>query len=149
MPVYAIRPGSGVDRHTGKPVSGWKHVENSLECIFQTYFGLRPLRRWFGSFVPRLLGENISPQIVVQFFTSIYVALELEPRFQLSQVRILSTPDELRLGRLRIGLEGFYLPRGHLDDFTSEGARLVVVEWYGQAVNIQRDALQGGFLATG
>ena len=50
-------PGTGIDRHTGHPLAGFAHVQQSLEVIFTTHFGERVLRRWFGSFVPKLFGE--------------------------------------------------------------------------------------------
>ena len=48
--------GSGVDRWTGRPVSGWAHVVLCLEAIFTTPFGSRVMRRWVGSLIPHLLG---------------------------------------------------------------------------------------------
>jgi phage baseplate assembly protein W len=119
--------GSGVDRHTGRPVSGWAHVMLSLEAIFSTPFGSRVMRRWTGSLIPSLLGENLTPQTLLRLFTALYVSLAFEPRFVLTKINILSAADELRAGRLRIELQGAYRPRAHLGDFTVEGPRRVVL----------------------
>jgi uncharacterized protein len=119
--------GSGVDRHTGKPVSGWAHVLLCLECIFTTSFGSRVLRRWFGSRVPRMLGQNLDPSTLLAFFVALYDALAFEPRFVLTNVQVLSAADELRQGRLRLYLDGVYRPRAHLGDFTPEGPRRVLI----------------------
>lgn len=128
-------PGAGVDRITGRPIAGWPHVEHSLDCIFSTPFGSRPLRRWFGSWVPEILGrENVEPRAILKLFTAIYAALVLEPRFALTRVRVVSNADELRTGKLRLELEGFYRPRGHLGDYTAEGARRVVVSFFNESV---------------
>lgn len=119
--------GAGVDRHTGKPVSGWAHVVLCLECIFTTAFGSRVLRRWFGSLVPKVLGENIDPSTMLQFFTALYAALAFEPRFTVSNIQVLSTADELRAGKLRLYLVGVYRPRALLGDFTPAGQQRVLV----------------------
>ncbi|MEE9923972.1 MAG: GPW/gp25 family protein [Brucella anthropi] len=120
--------GFGVDRITGKPLGRWPHVEQSLQVIFTTAFSSRVMRRWFGSLIPALLGENIHPSVVLRLMVSIYAALEFEPRFALTQIHVASPADELRQGRLRLILEGQYRPRGHLGDFTVEGAKRVQVE---------------------
>jgi phage baseplate assembly protein W len=119
--------GAGVDRHTGRPVNGWAHVLLCLECIFSTSFGSRVLRRWFGSLIPRMLGQNLDPPALLAFFTALYASLEFEPRFALTNIQVLSDADELRQGRLRLYLDGVYRPRAHLGDMTAEGARRVII----------------------
>lgn len=124
--------GAGIDRETGQPIAGWPHVAQSIGVIFTTNFGARVTRRWFGSLIPSLLGENLTPRTTLRFFTALYASLEFEPRFALTRIRVLSSPDDLRSGRLRIEMEGMYRPRAHLGDFTVEGARRLVI---GQAEN--------------
>lgn len=119
--------GAGVDRNTGRPLSGWAHVAQSLGVIFTTHFGSRVARRWFGSLIPSLLGENLTPRTTLRFYTAIYASLEFEPRFALTRIRVLSSADDLRLGSLRVELEGMYRPRAHLGDFTVEGARRLII----------------------
>jgi len=119
--------GSGVDRHTGRPVAGWSHVVLSLEAIFATPFGARVMRRWVGSLIPAMLGENLVPETLLRFFTALFAALAFEPRFALTKIAVLSNADELRTGRLRIELQGAYRPRAHLGDFTVEGPRRVTL----------------------
>ena len=119
--------GSGISRHTGRPVHGWEHVVLCLEAIFTTPFGSRVMRRWIGSLVPHMLGENLVPSTMLKFFTALYAALVFEPRFHLEQINIVSSADELRQGRLQIELLGLYRPRAHLGDFTVEGPRVITV----------------------
>lgn len=119
--------GSGISRHTGRPVHGWEHVVLCLEAIFSTPFGARVMRRWIGSLIPAMLGENLVPETLLRFFTALYASLVFEPRFLLGQINILSDADELRAGRLRLELLGLYRPRAHLGDFTVEGPRSVVI----------------------
>lgn len=120
-------PGTGVDRDTGMILTGWPHVVQSMGVILTTHFGSRVMRRWFGSLIPALLGQNIGAAAVLRVTTAIFAALEFEPRFALTRVRVLSNADELRTGRLRLELEGQYRPRGHLGDFTVEGSRRVIL----------------------
>lgn len=119
--------GSGISRHTGRPVHGWEHVVLCLEAIFSTPFGSRVMRRWIGSLIPHMLGENLVPETLLKFFTALYASLVFEPRFALDQINVLSNADELRSGRLTLELVGQYRPRAHLGDFTVEGPRRVLM----------------------
>lgn len=116
--------GFGIDRETGKPLTGWPHVAQSLGVIFTTRFGDRVMRRWVGSLVPNLLGENMTTSTFVKFFAAVGAALEFEPRVRLIQVFPLSVS---RTGAAEIRMEVEYRPRGHLGDFTPEGRKRVVM----------------------
>lgn len=119
--------GAGVDRYTGRPVAGWEHTVNSIDCIFQTYFGTRVLRRWFGSYIPPLLGRNLDEPTVLHFFTAVYAALYFEPRFQLTNIQVITDGDDARAGHLGVMLIGVYLPRAHLGEHTPQGERRIRV----------------------
>lgn len=113
--------GTGFDRHTGRVIAGWAHVVQSLEVIFTTRFGERAMRRWFGSAVPRLLGENMVPSTVLKFWTAVCIAIDLwEPRFRVTKIVPLGTAENMRGGALGFEIVGVYMPRGHLGDFTVE-----------------------------
>jgi phage baseplate assembly protein W len=96
-----------------------------LGQIFATGFGDRIMREWFGSAVPRVLGENLNTQTMLPFFAAITSAIEQwEPRFRVVQI----IPESVgRDGRLQITIKGAYRPRALLGDFASEGARRVVI----------------------
>jgi len=125
--------GTGIDRNTGKLLSGWDHVVQSILTIMTTAYGERILRRWFGSAVPQLLGENLTAPAVVRFFAALIAALEVretdtglprEPRFKITRI----TPKRVgRSGELRLEILGVYMPRGHLGDFTPEDTRTIVL----------------------
>lgn len=114
---------TGIDRRTGRVLTDFDHVIQSLEVLLTTHLGSRVMRRVYGAEVPRLLGNNIVPSTPLRFATAIHVAVGLwEPRFALKQVTFpQTTPEGIRAGRLGIALYGQYRPRGHLGDPTPEG----------------------------
>jgi phage baseplate assembly protein W len=113
---------AGINRDTGKLLDGWGHVAQSLQVLFSTHYGSRVMRRYFGSEVPPLLGENLTPRTVTRFLYAIVVAIELwEPRFRVKQIVVNpdgNSVEQLRAGRLSIAVHGEYRPRGHLGDPT-------------------------------
>ena len=70
-------PSVGFDAATGAVLTGWEHVLQSLSDIFTTGFGERIIREWYGSFVPNLLGQLITPDEVTPFFVAITSAIEI------------------------------------------------------------------------
>lgn len=121
MPQIAPFAGTGIDRKTGRLLTGFDHVMQSLDVIFTTHFGERVMRRWFGSFVPKLLGENMTPSTVLRFWTAICIAIDMwEPRYRITRIVPSGTPEQMRTGAIGFEIEGVYMPRGHLGDFTPE-----------------------------
>lgn len=114
-----------IDVRTGRDISGWPQVIQSIEQIFTTRFGERVMREWFGSMVPAFLGENLNKQTVLPFFAAIASAIEQwEPRYRITRI----VPESVgRDGHLEIYLEGEYRPRALLGDFTPEGARRIAI----------------------
>ncbi|MFL9828926.1 GPW/gp25 family protein [Rhodoplanes sp. SY1] len=128
MGLVAPQPGTGIDRRTGRILSGWDHVLQSLEVIFSTRFGSRVLRRWFGSDIPKLLGEKLVPSTVLRFWTAVAIAIDTwEPRYRITRIGIAASAEQARLGGLGFTIYGAYMPRGHLGDPTPEGERTVAM----------------------
>src|SRR5688500_5466382 len=97
MPRIAPFPGTGIDRRTGRPLAGWPHVLQSLEVIFTTHFGERVMRRWFGSFVPNILGEKMVPSTTLKFWTAVCTAIDTwEPRYKITKIIPIGTPEGMR-----------------------------------------------------
>lgn len=126
--------GTGMDRNTGKLISGWDHVLQSIVIIITTGIGERMLRRWFGSQIPQLLGESMNKQTIVAFFAALVTALEVkepttglprEPRFKIVRIKPISVD---RSGKFAVEITGTYMPRGHLGDFTPAGTRTITVQ---------------------
>lgn len=136
--VFVSPARNGMDRRTGKLLQGWDHVQQSMEIIFETSFHERVLRRWVGSFVPRLLGEEIIYRIITRFWWAIAEALDLwEPNYRIKHVYFmgnavnpspraaspLSDANMIRQGQVMFRNEGVYRPRAHLGDFSPEQLR--------------------------
>lgn len=121
----ALDPSIDLDAGTGANIYGWDHVLQSIGDFFSTAFGERIMREWYGSAVPRFLGEPLNTKTVVPFFSAIASAIEQwEPRYRVTRV----IPESVgRDGRLRVVIEGEYRPRALLNDFAPEGARRLTV----------------------
>ena len=88
MALNLTDPSVGLNAATGGTLTGWNHVVQSLQDIFHTQFGSRVMREWYGSFVPALLGNLITPAEVTPFFAAITSAIEQwEPRFRVTQIQ--------------------------------------------------------------
>lgn len=121
----------GMDRHTGKMLTGWPHVMQSMQVILATRYHERVLRRWCGSFIPHMLGESATPKNITRYWWAIASAIELwEPNYRVTRVRILddqhtgyTRTDAMRAGSMSNRIDGVYRPRGHLGDATPEARR--------------------------
>lgn len=122
---------TGIDRYTGKPLSGWDHTVQSIITILTTRIGERVMRRSFGSAVPGILGQNLVPSTVLRFYMAIAIAIELwEPRYRVRKFEYpenTNGPDNLRQGQIGIRMVGDYRPRALEGDFTVEAVKTVTV----------------------
>ena len=104
---------AGADRSTGRILSDWAHVEQSLRVIFMTRFG---------SSIPKLLGQNLVPSTILKVYMAIAIAVELwEPRFRVRRVSLPPTSNNtlnLRQGVLGLRIEGDYRPNALAGDFS-------------------------------
>jgi hypothetical protein len=102
-----------IDARTGEVLQGFAEVEQSLEKILTTAQGERVMREWFGNPGLRLLGENMTPETVLLWYTIVWTLVELfEPRFK---IRRFETNEATRLGELDATMVGDYRPYAHLD----------------------------------
>ena len=102
-----------IDSRTGALLQGFSEVEQSLEKILTTPQGERVAREWFGNPGLKLLGENMTPENVLLWYTIIWTLVELyEPRFRLKR---FETNSATRGGELDATMVGEYRPYAHLD----------------------------------
>lgn len=107
---------TGVDRASGKPLSDWAHVEQSIATILTTPIGSRVMRRDFGSALYDLVDAKMTQRTVLAIYAATAVAIaRWEPRFRISRAAVVSADGQ---GRIALALFGTYFPRGHVGDFS-------------------------------
>ncbi|ETS07681.1 GPW/gp25 family protein [Bartonella henselae] len=100
---------SGMDRTTGKPLSGIDHLRQSILDILSTRIGTRVMRRDYGSRVGELIDAPANNAFAVALYAAVAEALDKwEPRFKLKKIdfKMLGT------GQVSLSFEGMYLPSG-------------------------------------
>ena len=85
---------TGMDRHTGKPLSGVDHLRQSCGDIIGTPLGTRICLREYGSFVPELIDQPMNQLTRTRIFAATALALSRwERRLRLTRVG-LSAGDQ-------------------------------------------------------
>lgn len=94
----------GMDRKTGKPLSGSAHVEQSVRDIVTTPRGSRAYLREYGCAPPDMIDRPINELFNLDLHATIAEALDRwEPRYQLEKIYVTGTN---KLGRVVIDIEG-------------------------------------------
>lgn len=97
----------GMNRNTGRKLSGVDHLRQSIVDILTTPIGSRVMRRDYGSRLYQLVDAPINRALFVEVYAATAEALvKWEPRFRLSRVQVKS----VKPGQISIALEGLYLP---------------------------------------
>ena len=93
----------GMNAHTGQPLAGLDHLRQSIADILSTPLNTRVMRRDYGSRLPELIDQPITPRLAVELYAATAEALRRwEPRFKLTRVRL----TDARAGWVQITLEG-------------------------------------------
>ncbi|MDI6839225.1 MAG: GPW/gp25 family protein [Rhizobiaceae bacterium] len=109
----------GMDRHSGRWISGWASVAQAIEVLLTTRYFERVLREYVGSPLPAMLGETANLETVSKFRWAIAITILLfEPRFLPTQIAMT---DLGRPGNSSWIIRGKYRPRAHLGDLTEAG----------------------------
>ena len=117
---------AGMNRSTGRLMTDWDHVVQSIRCIMTTPFFERVMREYVGSHAIRLLGEPANPQTVMRLQWAIMLAIDLfEPRA--TPYRIDMT-DLDRTGASSWRIQVIYRPKALDGDFTPAGVRTLVFD---------------------
>ncbi|WP_375674650.1 MULTISPECIES: GPW/gp25 family protein [unclassified Bartonella] len=100
---------SGMDRTTGKPLTGIDHLRQSILDILSTRIGLRVMRRDYGSRVAELIDAPVNNAFAVALYAAVAEALDKwEPRFKLKKIDF----KMVDAGQVSLSFEGIYLPSG-------------------------------------
>ena len=116
---------AGMDRESGRILTDYDHVAQSIGKVLTTQITERVMREWFGFPGFAMLGESMNRRNLARFLQLIAIALTkrqlnglpAEPRFRVVKVVPVSTARD---GNFECRVEGEYLPRGHLGDERSE-----------------------------
>jgi len=100
---------NGINAENGKRLRGIEHLRQSIRDILTTPIGSRVMRRDYGSRLPALVDNPMTPRLAMDLYSATAEALaRWEPRFKLTRVRIARA----EVGQVVLDLEGIYLPDG-------------------------------------
>ncbi|CDZ43097.1 GPW/gp25 family protein [Neorhizobium galegae bv. officinalis] len=106
----------GVNALNGKPLTDWEHAQQSIGKILKTPIGSRVMRRDFGSDLPDLVDQKMTPRNILAIYAATARAIERwEPRFRMRRGQVRNATAA---GRIELVIIGTYFPRGHLGDFS-------------------------------
>ncbi|RKF36150.1 GPW/gp25 family protein [Paraburkholderia fungorum] len=95
----------GMDRQTGKPITGLVHLKQSIGDILSTRKGTRRERPEYGSDVPRMVDLPISRGWISSAQSEAARAIgRWEPRIKVSRVAVASIVD----GKVTFRIQGVY-----------------------------------------
>ena len=94
----------GMDRNTGKMLSGDAHLAQSIADILTTPLGTRPMRRDYGSLLPNLVDKAVNRLGRMRSIAATATALRLwEPRIA---VRKVTLDGDFAAGQINVNIEG-------------------------------------------
>ncbi|AGN34129.1 GPW/gp25 family protein [Vibrio fluvialis] len=102
----------GMDRRTGRKLSGIAHLRQSVEDILTTRIGSRVMRRSYGSELPNLIDEPYNANTRMDMIAATADALaRWETRFNVTSVDLTHTYQNGK-AKVEIDVAGDYLPDG-------------------------------------
>jgi phage baseplate assembly protein W len=97
----------GMDRATGKRLSGDAHLAQSIGDILSTPIGSRAMRRDYGSMLFELVDGPMNALGRLRVVAAVADALRRwEPRFALKRVQLLGDAETFAAGAFILSLEG-------------------------------------------
>lgn len=85
---------AGMCRHTGRRLTGWDHIAQSLSVIFTTRIGTRVERRSFGSVGKDLQDRPGTNDTILDHYVAIAEAIDAyEPRVELNGFRLIDIDE--------------------------------------------------------
>ncbi|MFA7604028.1 MAG: hypothetical protein WCY29_13545 [Novosphingobium sp.] len=113
--AQAIRYRSGVDRQSGRMLTGSAHLAQSLDTIWSTRIDELVMLLDFGSDLRGLLAEDLTPALALSIFNELVVTAERwEPEYRVDELQFVRMSEAGMLG-LRHG--GLYYPEGRFGNY--------------------------------
>jgi phage baseplate assembly protein W len=107
---------TGLSAASGKAITDWEHVQQSISVILSTPIGSRLMRRDFGSDLPDLIDRKMTRKAILQVYSAAAQAIERwEPRFRMTSGRVTNAAAS---GVLSLEIFGTYFPLGHRGDYS-------------------------------
>lgn len=104
---------NGMDRTTGKPVSGIEALRQRVENILRTPLESLALQRDYGSELFALVDAPLTESVRMRIIAATVDALdEWEPELKTTRVSFMDDSEQVRDGHILIILEGYYMPTG-------------------------------------
>lgn len=99
----------GMNRSTGKAITGAEHIAQSVGDILRTPVGSRVMRRDYGSLLSDMIDQPQNSALELQIKVAIFMALlKWEPRVEVLSVTTERNAD----GRMIVNLTGQYAGGG-------------------------------------
>jgi hypothetical protein len=106
---------TGIDAETGRVLTGYAHLVQSIHKIVGTMPTERVMRLDFGMEPSRRLGRNITVALAATLYRDAVAAIHRwEPEYRVVRLQLV---DIDRAGVLAIYIEGEYYPEGRLGNY--------------------------------
>lgn len=106
---------TGCDRVTGRVLSGWRHVEQSVGVILSTQLDARVMRLEFGADLLGQIGRNLTVDRVLKLYKMAVVAVHRwEPEYRIGSLNLVTVE---RTGVLALQTTGLYYPEGRFGNY--------------------------------
>ena len=100
----------GMNRFTGKPMTGTDHIRQSIADILSTPVGTRAMLREYGSDLHELVDRPTNDLFHVELYAAVATALaRWEPRFKMTSVILESRTNT---GRVVLSIDGTIISTG-------------------------------------
>ena len=114
--AQAIRYRTGIDGRTGKLLTGFAHLVQSLQIIWQTPLATVPMLLDFGSDLRGALSEDLTPALALQIYTDLVASAERhEPEYRLDELQFVRMSEG---GQLALRHGGLYYPEGRFGNYS-------------------------------
>lgn len=102
-----------ISRTTGKTLTDFEHMVESIQTILTTPIGSRYFNREFGSDLFDLIDGPINEDTKIDIYAEVIGAIEKwEPRFKVDSVEV--NDEDGQNGKITINLQGIYVPENKL-----------------------------------
>lgn len=82
----------GMNRHTGRRISGDAHLAQSIHDILTTPKNTTVMRRDYGSDLPEIIDQPLNGETMIDAYLATAEALDLwEPRIDLARIQLVET----------------------------------------------------------